>query len=209
MNINALGPYAQIYSGLSARSKTSLPQEKSSTLPANTDRVEISPEAKTMSDTGGNQSLSKMLDTFMDGAGEDGVITLEEIRAYGDEYRKKAEQVLNETLKELGISSDQKISIQTDAEGKVRVSGDLPESSLEKLEQALNDHPDFQQHYTKAASSASLVQAAEQYIEFAEAYDKDPQAAVARYSAEVTASDFLLEYFNGETRMVQASPFTA
>ena len=100
-----------------------------------------------------------------------GYYTVDEIFAYAEKYHKKADQVLDETVKLLKIPPNVKITIDTNGEGGIKVSADLPEDTLKNLEQKLNDHPDFQQHYAKASSSYSFGKTAERQSEFANAND--------------------------------------
>lgn len=202
MSINALTTGTQVYSSLATKAKTSVARENNSRVKMGSDRVEISAQGKRMAESTGNTDLSKMLDSFMDGAGKDGFITLDEILAFGEKYREKANQVLAETCKALGIPSDTKITVSSDDKGNIKVNADLPESRIKELEQALNNHPDFQQHYAKAASAFSLYKAGQQHLEFAAAYEKNPKAAVAGFSGK-NSSDFILEYLNTNSKMVQ------
>ncbi len=199
MNINALRSMQSVYSTPVAQVK----RAKSSTVQARSDTVTISAEAQKMSQSSGKLNLNEIMNNFMDGAGKDGGISLEEMLEYGKKYQKKAEQVLDETLKELGIPSNQKITISTDHEGHIKVSADLPEGKVKKLEQALNDHPDFQQHYAKAAMGYEGYTAGMRHVEFARLYDKDPKAAVARFDLSNKSINFVLEYLSGESKMVE------
>lgn len=205
MNINPLSTNSPFYSLGGIQAKSSHSQAKFSLPGTEPETPEDSTEAVSMNEAAGGAGLSSLMDGFMDGAGEDGVITLEEISAFGEKYREKADQVLDETLNALGIPANTKINIRTDEQGRVRVEADLPESTREKLEQALNDHPDFQQHFTKASSSYSMVKAAERHLEFAKAYERNPQAAVALFGLGSPPPDFIMEYFNGDTRMVETA----
>ncbi|WP_022668190.1 hypothetical protein [Desulfospira joergensenii] len=185
--------------------------EKDSTLPGKNDVVTLSDEGKKMQAqaSANSSSLMSTLDNFMDGAGKDGVITLDEIRAFGEKYLKLSGDILAETLEQLGIPADQSMTIHTDEEGRVRVESDLPARDNEKLEAALNRHPEFQQAFTKASSSQSLLDAAEKHLEFAQAYAQDPKAAVARYGiGSPLSGDYVLEYAQGQTSLVLQNSFS-
>ncbi|MCG8549987.1 MAG: hypothetical protein MI799_06265 [Desulfobacterales bacterium] len=205
MNINGLSSGFQVYAGLGTQTaKISADREKSTGTQATTmDTVEISSQARSMVESTGTSDLSRAMSDFMDGAGNDGVITLDEILAYGKKYQEKAEEILAETLDALGFSSNEKITICSDAEGNIVVSSNLSGADNEKLEQALNDHPDFRQDYAKAASSFSFYDAGIKHSEFAKAYENNPEAAVSLYGLGNNPVDFVLEYLNGESRMVQ------
>lgn len=179
--------------------------EKTAPLPGKTDMVTLSDEGKKMQANASEDpsSLISALDDFMDGAGNDGAITLNEIRAFGEKYLKETEEILAETLGELGISSDSDITIRTDENGVVRVDSNLSPKENERLETALNEHPDFQQAYTKASSSKTLVDAAEKYLEFAKAYAKDPKAAIAQFGIGNSSSgEYLLQYAQNQANLV-------
>lgn len=143
------------------------------------------------------------LDDFMDGAGKDGVITVDEIRAFSEKYSKITEDILDETLKTLGVSVNHSLTIQTDEKGMVKVNSDLSAEDNDRLEAALNQHPDFQQAYKKASSNKALLNAVDQYLEFAQAYAKDPKAAVARYKiGDSQANAYVLQYAQGQASWV-------
>ena len=185
--------------------------EKISPSPQKNDVVTISDEGKKIQaqDTKTPPSLIGALDDFMDGAGKDGVITLDEIRAYGEKYSKIAEDILTETLKQLSIPSDHSITISTDEKGVVKVDTDLSAQDNDRLEAALNEHPDFQQAFTKASSSQTLIDAAEKYIEFAEAYARDPKEAVAQYGIGSSSSgEHVLQYAQGRASLVFQDSFS-
>nr|WP_319394880.1 hypothetical protein [uncultured Desulfobacter sp.] len=205
MNINGLSSGFQVYAGLGTQAaKISVDKEESTdTQATNMDTVEISSQAQSMVENAGTSDLSQAMSNFMDGAGNDGVITLDEILAYGKKYQEKAEDILDETLDALGLSSNEKITISSDAEGSIVVSSNLSGPDNEKLEQALNDHPDFQQDYAKAASAFSLYDAEIKQSEFAKAYENNPNAVASLYGLGNNPVDFALEYLNGESRMVQ------
>lgn len=205
MNINGLSSGLQVYAGLNTQAKISANQEKSTDIQAATmDTVEISSRAQSMAEsTGTSDLLSQLKRDFMDGAGNDGAITLDKILAYGKKYQEKAEQILTETLDALGFSSNEKIKISSDWGGNITVKSNLSEADNEKLEQALNDHSDFQQDYIKATSSFSIYNAGIKQSEFTKAYEKNPNAAVALYGLGNNPVEFVLEYLNGESQMVQ------
>ena len=183
MNINSLGNNSLLYSNQTSPAKESFSAEKFSLPETKSNETETSSNPGLMNGTVKNTGnlLRDSLGSFMDGAGEDGAITVDEFFAYAEKYHKKADQVLDETVKQLNIPSNVKITIDTNGEGDIKVSADLPEDTLKKLEQSLNDHPDFQQHYVKAASSYSLGKAVERQAEFAKAYEQNPKAAVAMF----------------------------
>ncbi len=151
--------------------------------------------------SGKHFSIDGLINKFMDGIGKDEVITVDEIFAYSEKYQKKAEKILYDNLGQLEISSATKITIDTEPEGNIKISADLPENILQDLEQTLNNHADFQQCYVKATSSFTLAKGAESQSDFARAYEKNPKYAIARFGIEYE-SDFVMEFSNGKTKMV-------
>lgn len=61
----------------------------------------------------------------------------------------------------------------------MRVSGDHPHR--EAVEQALAGDRDIQQLLAFSSSTTSIMQAGKRHIEFAKAYEEDPEAAVAAF----------------------------
>lgn len=181
--------------------------EKTPHSPGKKDVVTLSDEGKRLQaqNSATNSSLLGKLSNFMDGAGKDGVITLDEIRAFGEKYLNKAKDILAETLYKLGISSDHNITIRTDIEGVVRIESDLSVQDNDRLETALNEHPDFQQAFVKASSSQNMIDAAEKYLDFAKAYAQNPEAAIAHYgignSSSGPSGDYVLQYTQGLTNL--------
>ena len=181
------------------------PAEKNSRLPGKNDVVTISEEGKRRQaqDAANRSSIIGSLDDFMDGAGKDGVITLDEIQTFGEGNLEKAEEILAETLEQLGLSYDSSLSVRTDEQGEVRVTSDLSAQDNDRLASALNEHPDFQQALTKAGSSQALMDAAKKHMEFSRAYAQDPGAAVARYGIGLSSSgEVVLEYALGQASLV-------
>ena len=185
--------------------------EKFSPSSGKKDVVTLSDEGKKMqAQTSANtSSLINSLDDFMDGAGKDGVITLDEIRVFGKKHFKQAQDILAKTLEQLNIPSDRSMTISTDKDGLVKVDSDLSVQDNNRLEAALNKHPDFQQAFTKASSSQTLLDAAEKHLEFAEAYAKNAQAAVSQYGTGSSSSgEYVLEYAQEQTNLVFQNKFS-
>ncbi len=185
--------------------------EKISPSSGKKDAVTLSDEGKKMqAQTSTNtSSLINSLDDFMDGAGKDGVITLDEIRVFGEKYFKQAEDILAKTLEQLNIPSDRSMTISTDEEGMVKVDSDLSAQDNDRLEAALNEHPDFQQAYIEASSSQPLLDEAEKYMEFAGAYAKDPKAAVAQYGIGSSSSgQYVFDCGQGQAELIFQDNFS-
>ncbi len=185
--------------------------EKISTSSGKKDVVTLSDGGKKMQAQASTNtpSLMSSLDEFMDGAGKDGAITLDEIQAFGEKYFKQAEEILAKTLEQLGIPSDSNMTISIDEKGRVKVDSNLSAQDNDRLEAALNEHPDFQQAFIKASSSQTLLDEAEKYMEFAEAYAKDPKAAVAQYGIGSSSSgEYVFEYAQGQAKLIFQNNFS-
>lgn len=173
------------------------------------DMVNISDEGKFLQAQTSAQKGSKndlmSLDNFMDGAGRDGVITLDEIKTFYQKNLKKSEAILKDTLQSLGLPANASITMQSDSEGKIVVSSDMSAADNEKLEQALNKNHEFKSAFSAAASNRSFIEAIEEHLEFAKAYAKDPKAAVARYGIGNKSKeyDFLFQYTEGVAGFVK------
>lgn len=121
-------------------------------------------------------------ETFLDGAGADGVVTADELKAFYQKHAGESKQILSETMASLGIPRSSKLSVTTNEYGKICVSGNISEEDRQRLEESLNDNPAFRHSYSAAASTATLLEAIKHHMEFAKAYEKSPKEAVARFS---------------------------
>lgn len=141
---------------------------------------------------------SGLMSSFLDGAGADGVITMEELVAFRDKHAGIAKDILNGYVAKLGIPASSKFSVTTDGEGKARVSGDLSTEDRQRLEDALNSNSTFINSYQAMASTATTIEACKWHQKFAEAYAQNQKQAVSRFSwlfgADWTCS---LNYQNG------------
>ncbi len=121
------------------------------------DTVSISDEARAMQakvpDLYANPSC--MPSIFGREAGKDGIITDEEIKKFAKENMKKAEILLMDTLKSLGILGNQFVSLQQNTGGKIEITSHLPRNAHEKLEQSINENQEF----VTAFKAGSLAQA--------------------------------------------------
>lgn len=119
---------------------------------------------------------------FLDGAAKDGVITLDELRAFRDKKLLEAGANLNTALGRLGISRNATLDISVNADNSVTVGGDLGAADREKLQQALSADKDFLQAYRAASGTASVIDAAEASADFTGMYAENAKEAVAKYS---------------------------
>ena len=167
------------------------------------DTVSLSDQGKRLqqeSAAGGKLGIDNLMDSFMGGAGKDGMISLDEMEAFFQENAGKTDALLRETLQSLGISEHTDITIEKDREGRIRVSSDLPDEQNQKLEQALNEDKDFNQAFSAATATKGVLRAAENHSAFAEAYRNDPVGAVEKYwPSMMETGDYILRFSNGSS----------
>lgn len=154
--------------------------------------------------TNDSVSISKTgrLSSIMSDLGFDttkGYITLDDIQTAVNRDRSYIRDRLRAVSNELGIDGSDSIVISNDFQGRIVVSGDFPKR--EQLETRLNNEEEFSNVFRRLSANASLLKAAKEYIKFAEEYEKDPEAAVARYYYLFDGSrnhEYSLEFRNGE-----------
>lgn len=138
------------------------------------------------------------LSTFLDGAGEDGVITMEELRTFRDTKLGQVQDMLRDTMAELGIDQRAKFTVERDGWGRFSVQGRMAEKDKQALATALTANDTFQNAYAAADSTATILAAGEASLPFQEAYAADPQQAVRQFAWLFTASwNFSLSFENG------------
>ena len=170
MSVNAIGgyvdfPVSQITSVKTASADTT-------TRNTNGDSVSISSGAL----------MANLLTDFMDGAGKDGVIILDEIRAFRDKEIALTQNILRDTLKDLNLKSVGRLQIDMDPRtNEVLVTGGTEEQN-NAIATALQQNDSFRNAWNAASGSSTFLAAAEASIPFQNAYSSDPEAAVAQYN---------------------------
>jgi Mg2+ and Co2+ transporter CorA len=146
------------------------------------DKVSISTEAyaalnsngtentSSSSKTEGNNLLS-LADDLMDRM----VYMVNNIEEITKEY--KAE--LKRELKAQGVDMDTEFKLSTGSDGSVYVVGDHPDKA--KIEQYFKDNPEMRDRFVEIEVHTKLKKAIELHMEFVKEYEKDPEAAVAKY----------------------------
>ncbi|MGD9158391.1 MAG: hypothetical protein PVG39_08305 [Desulfobacteraceae bacterium] len=188
MSINAIGSYVNIqnYQPSPFDNETTTKKVNEN----NTDKV-------TISDNAVKANLIS-LSGFMDGAGDDGVITLEEMRAFRDKKMDQAQSIIRDTLNDLNIKSYGKLKIDIDGNGSVIVSGSTDENN-NAIAEALQKDDQFRNTWKACSATSSSIAAAEAAIPFHDAYRADPKAAVAEYGWIIGKEwDFEMYFENGE-----------
>lgn len=188
MSIYPIGSYVNFPANPTTSAKTA--STGTTTSNTNGDSVSISSGAARMD----------LLSNFMDGAGSDGVITLDEIRAYRDKQMESVQNIVGDTLENLNIKSSGQLQIDIDPynNNNVVVTGSTDENN-KAIAAALQEDDQFRNAFNAASGTATLVAAAEASIPFQEAYSSDPKAAVAQYSWLIGRDwDFNLYFEDGK-----------
>jgi hypothetical protein len=174
---------------------TTAPPKESAASTASSDSVSIS--------RGG--LFRVMSESFLGGAGKDGVITMEELQSFREAKLQEADTILTKTLASLDISRDTSFDISLASDNSVTVSGNLGVADRDKLQNALSADADFVQSYNAASGVSSVIAAAEASENFTEMYAENAKEAVARYSWLFGKTwDQELTFRNGVTGMRSA-----
>ncbi|NDV22970.1 hypothetical protein [Desulfovibrio sp. JC022] len=137
------------------------------------DKITISDSAKKLASIG--SFFSDMNIPYTPGQS----ISLDDLKTGLETSTKKFQDKVDILFLENNISTDPPVELTTDSSGNVRVQGDHPQK--EKIEQLFQDTPDLANDFRGISSLNSLVEAGEEYLEFAKAYEKNPYEAVAKY----------------------------
>jgi hypothetical protein len=184
--INAIGGYLAFPINYASSARTSVTD--TATGDTHGDEVSLSSEGMRLN----------LLDNFMDGAGRDGVITLDEMRAFRDERLTTAQNILQDTLNELNIDSTARFEIDMDPlTNEVAVAGGADAHNGE-IAAALQDNERFKDAWKAASAVSTLLAAAEAAIPFQNAYRSDPEAALAQYNLTAERNwDFTMYFEDG------------
>lgn len=129
-------------------------------------------------------SPSRLVASFFSQMGVDytpgKAISLEDLQMGQQKAEDRVRLKLDELFAANGIFASPKIELAVDKKGSIRVKGSHPQKK--EIEQLLEDNPELENNFRKASALTSLVKACNEYKEFAKEYDKDPYAAVAKYS---------------------------
>ena len=149
MSINPIGSYVNSPVNRITSAKTA--STDTTTSNTNGDTVSISSGAARMD----------LLTNFMDGAGSDGVITLDEMRAFSDKEIELVQNKLRDILKDLNIESSGRLQIDIDPyNNKVMVTGSTDENN-NAIAAALQKDDQFRNAWNAASGTSTLVAAAE------------------------------------------------
>lgn len=126
------------------------------------DRVEISDAARGAASL--RDSLSSLVSTFENFQAK--------FAAFGDELGNK--------FRAAGIDTSVPVDLRVDADGRIGVSGSHPDK--DKIEALFAEDPEFANRFRGISAASGLLKAAEDHVEFAAAYQQDPEAAIEQYS---------------------------
>lgn len=118
--------------------------------------------------------------TPLGSTGTDGKIDLNNLRGQADSLLAGLTNRLREQLEAAGIDTSQGISLQVDAQGKIRVADG--HRLTPQIEAALAKDSSLAREFNQWAGLQAALNAADRHLEFREAYAKDPAAAVQKYA---------------------------
>lgn len=112
--------------------------------------------------------------------GEDGSISIGEIRAAYAEKFQQFTSKLNRLLEQHGIDRSCEAILRSDGTGAIHVANDHPDR--EKIEAIFQDNPELANEFRGLSATASFLRAADEHQKFSAAYERDPRAAVEQFS---------------------------
>lgn len=190
MNISPVSPEPAIYTSTDQPARQPAAAAVTPATAQTGDTLEISDASRRLG----------LMSQFLDGAASDGVVTLDELRDFRDKKLAETQDILRDTLASLGFQPRGKLDFARDGSGNFTVTGGgLTDAQRDRLEEALTNDSAFQNAYAATASTSTIIAAGEAHVPFAEAYARDPQAAVRQYSWLFSGDwDFHLSYERGE-----------
>lgn len=144
---------------------------------ATTNKKEADPADK----TNPMQALNQLLQ--MGGAGaQSGLAALQNLgglRSETEQLQSQFEAGFKQLMSAQGLDLRSGVSLQTDANGEIRVSNDHPDKLF--IESALKNNPELSDVFRKLATKSSILHASEMAQKFQQAYGIDPQQALAQF----------------------------
>ena len=171
-------PYRVGYSNQPINNNKIASSNQSSTS-TESDSVSFSQEALAMTQSAGQASSAETAGTSLHEIGADLLDHFIFMINNLDEITAEFKDDLQSQLRNEGIDCDQPFKLTVAYDGKVVVSGDHPDKA--KIEKYFEDNPEMRDRFADISVHTVLKRHLEAHMEFAEAYEKDPEAAVARY----------------------------
>lgn len=136
--------------------------------------------------SGDSVSLSgsgRLMSDFFAGIGVEptsgGAVSLDDLKGALAQKRQALEDDVNGLFLESGIATEPPVNLTTDGQGRVLVQGDHPQKA--EIEALFEGDPALSNDFRAVSGLSSLVEAGDEYSDFAAMYADDPYAAVARY----------------------------
>lgn len=108
-------------------------------------------------------------------------ITLEDIRAWANRSLNEFNGRFRAMLSKNGIDMTKPITLDHErGTGRLIVKSDHPQA--EEIEELLENNSELRNMYTGITSALSFAKHLEEHVKFSDAYEQNPQAAVAQYS---------------------------
>lgn len=145
----------------------------------------------TVSISGPGRLMASLPSLF--GADENGNVTLESMREAVEEETCSFRSDLAVMLAQAGVSDKPPVELAMDSQGKVRVKGDHPDK--EAIEALFEENPGMRNRFAALSSGTQLLEAMQEYLQFAKAYARDPAAAVQQYWYLFEDQDLASEVF--------------
>lgn len=92
----------------------------------------------------------------------------------------EVEKMLRSIYRKLGVSSDTEMKISIGSDGKIIVRGD--NQKAEEVAEAINNDPELKNTIKRMSANTSLLEAIKKHLEFAKAYEADPEAAIKEFA---------------------------
>ena len=172
------GPYRVGYSNQPFNNNKTTASSQNSTATAS-DSVTFSQEALAMAQSTDQANSAEPAGTSLHEIGADLLDHFIYMINNLDEITAEFKDDLQSQLRKEGVDCDQPFKLTVANDGKVVVSGDHPDKA--KIEKYFEENPEMRDRFADISVHTVLKRHLEAHEEFAKAYEKDPEAAVAKY----------------------------
>jgi hypothetical protein len=142
------------------------------------DTVDISEQGASLAERMGN--IESLLDAS---SGEGGWVRIDTAAMYGELFDALGSKIIG-LLASYGVDASKPIDLTVDSQGMIRVANDHP--NKERIEKMFEENPEVRDEYIKISAMGNFLKGAEEYKEFAEEYERDPQAAMKKHLSVFT-----------------------